>query len=88
MAMDDAKQCVAVIGAGSFGTAVAWMLRQAGHDPFFVSHFLQLLVLVMVLGGPGASRRKDEKPIGARIRRVYGPWKAFVAHHFGARILK
>ena len=32
MAMDDAKQCVAVIGAGSFGTAVAWMLRQAGHD--------------------------------------------------------
>lgn len=32
MAMDDAKQCVAVIGAGSFGTAVAWMLCQAGHD--------------------------------------------------------
>lgn len=28
----EAKMRVAVIGAGTFGTAIAWMLRQAGHE--------------------------------------------------------
>lgn len=29
---DSKRCCVAVIGAGSFGTALAWMLKEAGHD--------------------------------------------------------
>ncbi|MBE6471522.1 MAG: glycerol-3-phosphate dehydrogenase, partial [Coriobacteriaceae bacterium] len=30
MAAENAKRCVTVVGAGSFGTAVAWMLVNAG----------------------------------------------------------